>query len=275
MREAARALRTGPSGEPRRIGFVPTMGALHEGHLSLVRAARASTDAVVLSIFVNPTQFGPSEDYAAYPRTLARDAELAAAAGVDCLFAPAPAEMYAGGADTVVEVEGLSHLLCGAARPGHFRGVATVVLKLFEIVRPDVAVFGQKDYQQSLVIRRMTRDLNLGVEIVVAPIAREADGLAMSSRNACLDPVERAAAPVLRRSLDTAERLWREGGRDSKRLEEAVRAVLAEEPLADVEYVAVADPETLQPAGHAPAAAVVAVAVRVGNTRLIDNTLLG
>ena len=270
MREISRALRSAG----RRLGLVPTMGALHEGHISLVRAAREACDVVVLSAFVNPIQFGPAEDFERYPRRLAEDAELAAREGVEFVFAPSPAEMYPPGYATHVEVEGLSGRMCGASRPGHFRGVATVVLKLFEIVSPDLAVFGAKDYQQAAIIRRMALDLNLPVEILVAPTIREADGLAMSSRNAFLAPQERRAATVLRRGLDQAERLYAAGGRDAAEIESAVRKVLGGEPLARTDYVAVVDAETLEPAARLAGRTLVAMAVWIGDTRLIDNCVL-
>jgi len=281
MREISREIRLGapeggPAGvPPRRLGLVPTMGALHEGHLSLVRHARERTGVVVLSVFVNSTQFAAGEDFERYPRDLARDAGLAAGEGVDFVFAPAPGDVYPPGFRTFVEVEGVSSLLEGASRPGHFRGVATVVLKLFEVVSPDWAVFGAKDWQQTVVVRRMVKDLNLPVELFVAPTVREPDGLAMSSRNAYLSPDERRAALVLRRSLDEAQRLHAAGGRDAARIEAAVRKVIDAEPLAATDYAVVVDPETLEPPGRLGGPALVALAVRIGKTRLIDNELLG
>jgi pantoate--beta-alanine ligase len=270
MREVSRGARTAG----RRIGLVPTMGALHEGHLSLVRRARQVSDVVILSVFVNPAQFAPEEDLERYPRDLTRDAELAAKEGVEFVFAPSVAEMYPEGYDTYVEVQGLSGILCGASRPTHFRGVTTVVMKLFQIVCPDVAIFGAKDFQQAVVVRRMARDLNLGVEIHVAPTVREDDGLALSSRNAYLSAEERKAATVLRRSLDEAERLFSSGERTASGLEAAVRKVLDAEPLAEVEYASVVHAASLEPVERLEEATLVAVAARIGGTRLIDNTVL-
>lgn len=258
----------------RRIALVPTMGFLHEGHLCLVRDAEKRGDRVVVSIFVNPTQFGPGEDFAAYPRDLARDAGLLEIEGVDILFHPSVEEMYPGGAQTRVEVEKLSLPLCGGLRPGHFRGVATAVAKLFNIIQPHVAIFGEKDYQQLQVIRRMVRDLSMDVEIVGHPTVREADGLAMSSRNAYLTPEERRAAVCLSRSLCKAERLLRRGETSAQALIGRVAAELAKEPLAKVEYVKLCDPETLEEIEHIDDAALLALAVRFGKARLIDNRVL-
>jgi pantoate--beta-alanine ligase len=271
MRAASRAVRAAG----RRLGFVPTMGALHEGHLSLVRAARAGADVVAASIFVNPTQFGPSEDLAKYPRSFERDCELLEREGVELLFAPAVEEMYPAGAVTWVTVEGLSEKLDGRSRPGHFRGVATVVAKLFHVVEPDAAFFGQKDAAQVAIIRRMVRDLNLAVEIVVCPIVREADGLAMSSRNAYLDDEQRRRALVLRRSLLRVQQLVDSGERDAARLVAAGRAEFGGEESARLDYFEIVDPETLDPVADVSGGALVAVAAFVGNTRLIDNILLG
>ncbi|MGO9084061.1 MAG: pantoate--beta-alanine ligase [Candidatus Sulfotelmatobacter sp.] len=270
MRSACRAARH--SG--RRLGLVPTMGALHEGHLSLVRAARASCDAVAVSIFVNPTQFGPNEDLANYPRAFERDRELLEREGVELLFAPAADEMYPGGAVTWVVVEQLSGKLDGRSRPGHFRGVTTVVAKLFHIVEPDVAFFGQKDAAQVAIIRRMVRDLNLPVEIVVCPIVREPDGLAMSSRNAYLDPLQRTQALVLHRSLMRAQELAGAGQRSAAMLAAAGREEVAAEPSVRLDYFEIVDPETLHPVGDVTQGALIAVAAFVGTTRLIDNFLL-
>ena len=270
MRAASRASRR----HERRLGFVPTMGALHQGHLSLVRAARAKCDVVAVSIFVNPLQFGPSEDLAKYPRTFERDRELLAREGVDILFAPAPEEMYPAGAVTYVTVEGLSEKLCGRSRPGHFRGVTTVVAKLFHIVEPDLAFFGQKDAAQATIIRRMVRDLNLPVEIVVCPIVREPDGLAMSSRNAYLSPQERKAALVLHRALTEVKSRFDQGERNAFTLTEAGKRVLAHEPGVRLDYFEIVDPATLDPVQELTRSALVAVAAYVGNTRLIDNILL-
>jgi pantoate--beta-alanine ligase len=271
MRKLALALtRSG-----RRIGFVPTMGYLHEGHLSLVRLARARADVAVLSLFVNPTQFGPREDLARYPRDFARDSRLCRQAGVDILFCPEASEMYAPDHSVYVEETVLSRPLCGAARPGHFRGVATVVAKLFNIVRPDVAVFGRKDAQQARVIERLVRDLNFPVRIVVAPTVREPDGLAMSSRNAYLSPEDRADAPRIAESLREAGRLYASGQRSAAVMRRAVRAVLARSPRIRVEYVEIVDYDSFRPIREVRGPALLAVAVRMGATRLIDNALLG
>jgi pantoate--beta-alanine ligase len=257
-----------------RIGFVPTMGALHEGHLSLVRLARAESDIVVLSIFVNPLQFGPAEDLARYPRDFERDEALCRGAGVDVIFYPDPAEMYAPDHSAYVEETRLSLGLCGTARPGHFRGVTTVVAKLFNLVQSDVAVFGQKDAQQARVIARMVRDLSMPVRVVVGPIVREPDGLAMSSRNRYLGPAERRDALCLRRALDLAERLHREGQRDAHALRDALVAEIGKTPAASIDYVEIVDGDTLAPVREVAGGTLVALAVRIGATRLIDNTLL-
>ena len=258
----------------KRLGLVPTMGALHEGHLSLVRAARARCDAVAVSIFVNPTQFGPNEDFAKYPRSFERDRELLEAEGVDSLFAPSVEEMYPPGAATFVTVEGLSEKLCGRSRPGHFRGVTTVVAKLFNILQPDLAFFGQKDAAQAAIVKKMVRDLGLPVEIVVCPIVREADGLAMSSRNAYLDAAQRRSASVLHRALRQVEELAAKGERRSATLIEAAQNVLREEPTVRVDYVEMVDNETLDPVEDLSRGALVAVAAYLGATRLIDNLLI-
>uniref|UniRef100_A0A7V4XR55 Pantothenate synthetase n=1 Tax=Acidobacterium capsulatum TaxID=33075 RepID=A0A7V4XR55_9BACT len=257
------------------IGFVPTMGALHEGHLSLVRAARAECDAVVVSIFVNPTQFGPNEDFGKYPRTVEADCALLEREGVDAVFLPRVEEMYPAGATTWVEVEDLSGRLDGASRPGHFRGVATVVAKLFHIVGPDRAYFGQKDAAQVANLRRMVRDLDFDLELVVCPIVREADGLAMSSRNRYLSVEERRQGLVLSRALRAMEARYAAGERDARRLLAAGAAVMAEEPAVRVDYLRVVDPETLVDVESVSGAALAAVAAYVGATRLIDNVLLG
>jgi pantoate--beta-alanine ligase len=270
MRDASRALRR--SG--KQLGFVPTMGALHEGHLSLVRSARASCDVVAASIFVNPTQFGPTEDLAKYPRSFERDREMLTQEGVELLFAPTAEEMYPGGAVTWVTVEGLSSKLDGLSRPGHFRGVTTVVAKLFHIVEPDAAFFGQKDAAQVAIIRRMVRDLNLAVKIVVCPIVREADGLAMSSRNAYLDPNHRKRALVLHRALMRVEELTKAGERDASKLLAAGRDELATENAVRLDYFEIVNPDTLDPVEHISGGALVAMAGYVGSTRLIDNILL-
>jgi pantoate--beta-alanine ligase len=269
MRSACRAARRAG----RRLGLVPTMGALHEGHLSLVRAARASC-AVAVSIFVNPTQFGPNEDLAKYPRSFERDRELLEREGVELLFAPVADEMYPGGAVTWVVVEELSGKLDGRSRPGHFRGVTTVVAKLFHIVEPDVAFFGQKDAAQVAIIRRMVRDLNLPVEIAVCPIVRETDGLAMSSRNAYLDPQQRKQALVLHRSLMRVRELAGAGQRSAAKLAAAGREEVATERSMRLDYFEIVDPDTLGPVGDVTEGALVAVAAFVGTTRLIDNILL-
>ena len=255
----------------KRIAFVPTMGFLHRGHLRLVRAGKASGDRLVVSIFVNPTQFSPGEDFSGYPRDFERDCELLEAEGVDALFHPSVAEMYPSGAQTRVEVEKLSLPLCGASRSGHFRGVATVVTKLFNIVLPHLAVFGEKDYQQLQVIRRLVRDLSMGVEIIGHPIVREADGLAMSSRNAYLSETERAAAVCLSRALCRTERLFKRGELSARVLVRNALAELEKEPLTNVEYVKLCDAETLAEIDVIDAAAVLALAVRIGKARLIDN----
>jgi pantoate--beta-alanine ligase len=258
----------------KRLGFVPTMGALHEGHLSLVRAACASCDAVAASIFVNPTQFGPNEDLAKYPRSFDRDRELLAREGVEILFAPAVEEMYPAGAVTWVTVEDLSGKLDGRSRPGHFRGVTTVVAKLFHIVEPDAAFFGQKDAAQVAIIRRMVRDLNLPVEIVVGPIVREPDGLAMSSRNAYLDPEQRKQAQVLYQSLMEVKRLIHAGERNATELVAVGRAEFAKEAEVRLDYFEIVDPNALDPIPDISGGALIAVAAFVGPTRLIDNLLL-
>lgn len=258
----------------RRIAFVPTMGFLHEGHLSLVRAGKERGNRTVVSIFVNPTQFGPQEDFAAYPRDFERDRGLLEQEGVDIVFQPLGEEMYPDGYQTHVEVEELSSPLCGAFRNGHFRGVATVVAKLFNAVRPHIAIFGCKDYQQLQIIRRMIRDLNYDIEIYGHPIVREPDGLAMSSRNAYLDKKERQAALSLFRSLRKAELLVREGEKRGVAIVDAVAAELAKEPLAKVEYVTLCDAESLKELSQVMGTAVLALAVRIGKTRLIDNVVL-
>ena len=269
-RAATRAARR----QGQRVGLVPTMGALHEGHMSLVRAAKEQSDYVAVSLFVNPLQFGRNEDLAKYPRTLDRDRNLLEQAGVDLLFAPSEAEMYSGRAVTFVNVEGLSERLDGQSRPGHFRGVTTVVSKLFHILEPDRAFFGQKDAAQVAIIRRMVRDLNLPVEIVVCPIVREPDGLAMSSRNAYLNPEQRKQALVLSRALRRVGDLFRQGEQDVAKLQFAGRLVVAEEPSVRLDYLAIVDRESLEPVSPAAPGALVAVAAYVGTTRLIDNLIL-
>ena len=268
LRERVRAWKA--AGE--RVGFVPTMGALHDGHLALVRHARSLAPRVVASVFVNPTQFGPSEDFSRYPRQPEKDAQLLAGAGCDLLFLPDVATIYPPGSSTFVEVEGPSQGLEGELRPGHFRGVATVVTALFGLVQPDVAVFGEKDAQQLAVVRRLVRDLHLPVEVVGHPIVREADGLAMSSRNAYLSPEEHRAALVLARGLRAAERAVLTGERRSAALLERVRETVAAEPGVELQYAAVVDADSFQPVSNLDSGSyVLPIAARVGETRLLDN----
>ena len=270
MRSACQGAKQGG----KRLGFVPTMGALHEGHLSLVRAAKERCDVVAASIFVNPTQFGRNEDFSKYPRSFERDRGLLESEGVELLFVPSVEEMYPEGSVTFVSVEGLSERLCGKSRPGHFRGVTTIVSKLFHITQPDLAFFGQKDAAQVAIIRRMVLDLNLGVGIVVCPIVREADGLAMSSRNAYLSAPERKSALVLSRSLAQMKKLFEHGERCTAKLGAAGKQVFAEEPSARLDYFEIVNPDTLEPVEHISDPALAAVAAFVGGTRLIDNILL-
>lgn len=258
-----------------RIGFVPTMGALHDGHLRLVDEARRRADLVVMSIFVNPLQFGPKEDLSRYPRDLARDRALASGQGVHLLFVPSVETMYPPGADTRVVPGPAAERWEGAVRPGHFAGVLTVVAKLFHLVTPDVACFGQKDIQQFLLIRKMVQDLDLSVELVMVPTVRDADGLALSSRNAYLSPGERRTALILPAALDAAVAAWRGGERSGKRLEVIVGERLAGSEGVAADYIAVVEPEGLTPAGTAGAGTIIAIAARVGTTRLIDNVILG
>ncbi len=257
-----------------RIVLVPTMGFLHEGHLSLVRAGREHGERLVVSIFANPAQFAPSEDFDSYPRDLDRDVRLLAAEGVDLLFNPTAADMYPSGYQTWVDVEDVSRPLCGAHRPGHFRGVATVVLKLFHIVRPHVAVFGLKDYQQVRVIRRMVLDLNVDVEIVACPTVREPDGVAMSSRNRYLQRAERGAAACLQGALGKAEALVRGGETRAAKIRDAVMVEIRRQPLARLEYVELCDPEALTPVTEIHGPTLLAVCAWVGKARLIDNRVL-
>ena len=271
--ELRAASRTGRR-EGKSLGLVPTMGALHEGHLSLVRAAKAQCDLVVVSIFVNPLQFGPNEDLAKYPRNFDRDRDLLAKEGADFIFAPSVEEMYPPGAVTYVTVEGLSDKLCGGSRPGHFRGVTTVVSELFNIVEPGRAFFGQKDAAQSIIIRRMVRDLNIPVRVVVCPIVREPDGLAMSSRNAYLDAGQRKSALVLYRSLTAVQERFDQGERKAHVLVDAGKQTLAHEPLVRLDYFEIVDPETLDPVDDLSRGGLVAVAAFLGNVRLIDNIVL-
>jgi pantoate--beta-alanine ligase len=269
-RGAVRALRT----NGRSIGLVPTMGALHAGHVSLVRAAREQCDAVVVSIFVNPTQFGPNEDFAKYPRTWDADCALLESEGVDLILAPIATEMYPAGASTFVEVEGVSDRLDGASRPGHFHGVSTVVAKLFHIVSPDKAFFGQKDAAQVAVLRKMVRDLNFDLELVVCPSVREADGLALSSRNRYLSVEERRQALVLSRALQRVEERVAQGVLDAATLIDDALAVLASEPGIRLDYFKVVDPDTLEDVADVRNSALAAIAVFVGPTRLIDNAVI-
>lgn len=256
------------------IGLVPTMGYLHEGHLSLARAARQQNDVVIMSIFVNPAQFGPNEDFARYPRDLERDRELAAGAGVDAVFAPAVEEMYPEGYATYVQVEGLTEVLCGASRPGHFRGVTTVVSKLFNIVQPDRAYFGQKDYQQALVIKKMVRDLNFPIEIITIPTVREADGLALSSRNKYLTPEQRRSALSLHRALNLGSNLIKAGEREAAAVRRAMEEEITAWPGTRIDYIAITDADTLRPLERIAGRVLLALAVWVGETRLIDNVVL-
>lgn len=260
--------------EDRRIVFVPTMGFLHEGHLSLVRDAKERGNRVVVSIFVNPKQFTPHEDFESYPRDFKRDRKMLEKENIDVLFHPSAEEIYPDGYQTHVEVEKLGAPLCGVFRAGHFRGVATVVLKLFNVVCPDIAIFGCKDYQQLQVIRRLVRDLNLNIEIIGHPTVRESDGLAMSSRNAYLRPAERSAALCLPRSLRNAEMLVKQGEKSAAVIVETVRREIANEPLARLEYASLNDAETLAEIEEIRHTALLALAVRIGKTRLIDNIIL-
>jgi pantoate--beta-alanine ligase len=273
MLSAARELRA----ERKRIALVPTMGALHEGHLSLMSRARELCDIVIASVFVNPTQFGPSEDFDRYPRDLAHDAELAFTRGVDIIFAPTLDEMLPPGFMTYVTVQELSEKLEGASRPGHFRGVTTIVAKLFNVTQPHFAFFGRKDAQQVVMIKTMVRDLAFDVEIVVSPTVRDEDGLALSSRNAYLSAQERKAAPVLRRALERCRAMYNSGERDAQRLLSGMRAVIEQEPLARIDYVAITDVEKLDQLDLIPPdrPALVSLAIFIGKTRLIDNILIG
>jgi len=257
------------------LGLVPTMGYLHEGHLSLVRRAKAECAAVAASIFVNPTQFAPNEDLARYPRDLQRDLGLLEAAGVDLVFAPDAAEMYPPGFDSSIAVGGVTNVLEGAVRPGHFSGVATVVAKLFNIVRPTRAYFGQKDAQQCAVIRKLVRDLDIPVEIVVVPTVREADGLALSSRNSYLTPDQRAAASTVYRALGAARALFDGGERNAGVLRETMRSAMSAEPSIQIDYVSISDPSSLRELSVVEGSALALIAVRLGSTRLIDNVVLG
>ncbi len=267
--EAERLRKTG-----KTIGFVPTMGYLHEGHLSLVRIARERADVVIMSIFVNPTQFGPNEDFERYPRDFEKDVKLAKQVGVDILFYPSKEEMYARDYLTYVNVEQITEELCGASRPGHFRGVATVCTKLFHAVKPHYAVFGQKDAQQVAMLKQMVRDLNFDVKIVTAPIVREKDGLAMSSRNVYLTPEERQDALALHQSLKLAEDLIRRGEKSSQAIVQTMRKFIENKKRARIDYISVVHPDTLEPLPSIGNKALIALAVFVGKIRLIDNTIV-
>jgi len=263
-----RALRQKLSGT---VGFVPTMGYLHEGHLALVKQARIENSAVIVSIYVNPAQFGPREDFGAYPRDLDRDLGLLRGEGVDTVFVPSDDEMYSPEFSTWVDVEKVSEQLEGASRPGHFRGVATVVAKLFNIVQPTKAYFGQKDAQQAVVIRRMVADLNMGIEIVVVPTVRESDGLAMSSRNIYLSPGERQTATILFKALTLARQLRQGGEKDAEKVRRQITSLIQKELLAWIDYVSIADAETLEELNLIDRPALASLAVKIGKTRLIDN----
>ena len=257
------------------VGLVPTMGYLHEGHLSLVRLACKENSLVVVSIFVNPTQFGPSEDLASYPRDMARDLRLLEQEGTDLVFAPSAEEVYTKGFSTWVDVEKVTERLEGVSRPGHFRGVATVVAKLFNIVQPDNAYFGQKDAQQAVVIKKMAAELNMNLNIVLGPTIREKDGLALSSRNSYLNPEERQAASVLYKALTQAKKLWQQGETNADTIRREMRLLIQQEPLAQEDYVSIADASTLEELSIIDRPALASLAVRIGKTRLIDNLQLG
>ncbi len=269
LRHAVKKART----EGRRIGFVPTMGDLHAGHMALVTSAQQETDFIVVSVFVNPTQFGPGEDYEKYTRNLLRDTEMCGQAGVDILFAPAVEEMYPRQNLTWVNVEKLSEPLCGRSRPGHFRGVATVCIKLFNIVQADIAFFGRKDAQQALIIRRMVQDLNIPLRIVVCPTVREPDGLAMSSRNRYLDTQQRKDAAVIYTALRKCGDMLLQGITASASLEDSIRRTIEQNPSTQIEYVGIMDADTLSPVDQIRGKTLIAVAVKVGSTRLIDNLI--
>jgi pantoate--beta-alanine ligase len=257
------------------VGFVPTMGYLHAGHVELARMAKAENDNVVVSIFVNPTQFGPSEDFSSYPRDIPRDIAMLTDVGVDIVFMPSAKEMYPVYFNTWVDVEKVTGVLEGASRPGHFRGVATVCNKLFNIVSPTKAYFGQKDAQQCVVIKRMVTDLNMNLDIVIVPTVREPDGLAMSSRNTYLKPDERKSAVVLSKSLNLARKMWSKGEHDAQRIRSAMRELIQSEHLVErIDYISIADMETLEELDEVKAPAVVSLAVKIGKPRLLDNTIL-
>jgi len=271
MKETVKSLKK----EGKSIGFVPTMGYLHEGHVSLIRCSRKDNDITVVSIFVNPIQFGKNEDLDRYPRDLERDIEICKREGVDYLFYPDVRQMYPEGYSTYVVVEGLTEGLCGAFRPGHFKGVTTVVMKLFNIVQPDRAYFGKKDYQQYVVIKKMVEDLNMDVQIIGCPIIREEDGLAMSSRNKYLSPEERESALSLSRALFTAKEIFEKGETDPEKIKQKMRQIIQSYPhVRDIQYIEIVDPKTLQPKKRVEKGDVIALAVYVGDTRLIDNITL-
>lgn len=260
--------------EGKSIGLVPTMGYLHEGHISLVKAAKKHTDIVIMSIFVNPLQFGAGEDLDRYPRDFKHDEELARSAGVDVIFYPSEKEMYPSGYSTYVNVENLTENLCGASRPGHFRGVTTIVMKLFEIIKPDIAYFGQKDAQQAIVIKKMVEDLNMGIEVRVMPIVREPDGLAMSSRNTNLSASERRDAAILHESLKRAESMVRGGERDCKKIISVVKDTIKEKPDIRIDYISIVDTKNLSPINTISKESLIALAAFAGKTRLIDNVIV-
>jgi len=260
--------------EGKSIGFVPTMGYLHEGHLSLVKTAKKHTDVVVMSIFVNPLQFGQDEDLDKYPRDFKHDEEMARSAGVDVIFYPSAKDMYPEGYATYVNIDGLSDDLCGKSRPGHFLGVATIVAKLFGIVKPDLAYFGQKDAQQAVIIKKMVEDLNMGIEIKILPTVREPDGLAMSSRNTYLSEAERADAAILYKSLKKAEELIKLGERESKKIIKTMRTMIEARPAAKIDYISIVDTKELTDMNTISGDALIALAVSVGKTRLIDNIIV-
>jgi pantoate--beta-alanine ligase len=267
MQEIGRQIRS----TGKTIAFVPTMGFLHDGHLELLREGKRRADILILSIFVNPTQFGPTEDYAQYPRDMEGDLKKAEGMGTDYVFAPPAGEMYPYGFQTKITVERVPEHLCGLSRPGHFEGVATVVAKLFNITKPHIALFGQKDFQQVSVIRRMVMDLNMDIEIVGVPTVREADGLAMSSRNKYLDTEERRSALCLKKSIDLTVEIIKGGERDPEKIKAAVRKLISSYPFTDIDYITICDPLTLDDIGMINEKALLALAVRVGKTRLIDN----
>jgi pantoate--beta-alanine ligase len=272
--ESVRRLVKAARSAGRKIGFVPTMGALHKGHISLIEAAKKDCDFVVVSIFVNPTQFGPGEDFAKYPRPIKADLKICRKAGVDVVFAPTPREMYPTETLTLVDVEKLSEPLCGRFRPGHFRGVATVCAKLFNIVTPDVAYFGQKDAQQAIIVKRMVADLNMPLKIVVCPTVREKNGLAMSSRNQYLTPQQKEDAALIYKSLQECWRMTKQGETNAKKIIAEMRKILKKIPSSKIQYISIVDAETLQNVDKITGKVLAAVAVKVGPTRLIDNILI-